>query len=570
MYRSGIIKTLISLLLLLTLVGLISNLILYEANGVAKNQAPILIGQDQAPINAENYKVLEEVAKNAQVPIEVFRHTKDRYQYVVSPEGFLYSDNNRNGIIDGEDAVISNLSLGTDYSYKTDKDGNVIVIVVDFSKFSDTSILNKFDKLIAIILNDNKIKTVDISNLAELRYLSITGIYNHIEITQLKNLNKLAYFELFGMDSPDFSGFSGVESLRKMELFSPGLESFNGLVNIPNLIDLDVEIVDYEEKYHPGVNQDTSTKLTSMLGVPKGHKLEKLRLVSTNKLDIQGIGNFSHLKKLELSVNFRAPINISGLSNLKKLEKLKLSAIGVNDFSFLNDMPKLKKIISRNSSMSSLKGLAAAPNLELLEFLDRYEGKIKKIDHLNNNIQLKTLILKKMEITKLEGLLALKNLHTLDLSNNNISKIQGLSGLERLKVLNFSDNNISEVEGLLALEKLKTLDLSGNGISKIEGLDNNLCLEKLWLTGNPINTFENIFHLPILGYLGIKNTNITAFPNWQNLKHLSELDADLDKLSHKNETPRYVFYHVPIQDFDVQMRHAKPVTDEERKQHGCI
>lgn len=567
MYRSGIIKTLISLLLLLTLVGLISNLILYEANGVAKNQAPILIGQDQAPINAENYKILEEVAKNAQLPIEMFKHMKGWHQYIVGPEGYLYSDEKGNGIIDGEDAVISYFLFGADHAYKTDKDGNVIAIVIHFSEFSDTSILSKFDKLVAIGLNENKIKSVDLSNLPELRYLSITGLNNHIEITQLKNLNKLAYFELFGMDSPDFSGFSGVESLRKMKLFAPGLESFKGLVNIPSLIDLDVEILDFDEDYHPGVNQDTSTKLTSMSGIPKVNQLEKLKLKSTNHLDIQGIGGFSHLKKLELSVNFRAPINIGGLSNLKKLEKIKLSVIGVNDFSFLNDMPKLKKIISRNSSMSSLKGLSAAPNLE---FLDLYEGKIKKIDHLNNNTQLKILILKKMGITKLEGLSALKNLHTLELSNNNIGKIEGLSGLERLKVLSFADNNISEIKGLSALRKLKALDLSGNGISKIEGLDNNLCLEKLWLTGNPVDTFENIFHLPILGYLGIKNTNITAFPNWQNLKHLSELDADLDKLSHKNETPRYVFYHVPIQDFDVQMRHAKPVTDEERKQHGCI
>ncbi len=52
---------------------------------------PIIIGKDQAPINAHDYAVLKKVAENAQFPIEEFRHYQ-RNHYIVGPEGFLYWD----------------------------------------------------------------------------------------------------------------------------------------------------------------------------------------------------------------------------------------------------------------------------------------------------------------------------------------------------------------------------------------------------------------------------------------------------------------------------------------------
>lgn len=58
---------------------------------------PIIIGKDQAPINAHDYKVLEEVALNAQVSIEKFRHLKRSDHFIVGPEGLIYWDEKKMG-----------------------------------------------------------------------------------------------------------------------------------------------------------------------------------------------------------------------------------------------------------------------------------------------------------------------------------------------------------------------------------------------------------------------------------------------------------------------------------------
>ena len=58
---------------------------------------PIIIGKDQAPINAHDYKVLEEVALNSKIPVEKFKHLKRSGHFIVGPEGFLYNKRKKMG-----------------------------------------------------------------------------------------------------------------------------------------------------------------------------------------------------------------------------------------------------------------------------------------------------------------------------------------------------------------------------------------------------------------------------------------------------------------------------------------
>lgn len=58
---------------------------------------PIILGKDQAPINAHDYKILEEVALNAKIPVEKFKHLKRSDHFIVGPEGFLYRDRKKWG-----------------------------------------------------------------------------------------------------------------------------------------------------------------------------------------------------------------------------------------------------------------------------------------------------------------------------------------------------------------------------------------------------------------------------------------------------------------------------------------
>lgn len=500
MFNRRIMKILLSLLLLNTL----------SALALA---APIIIGKDQAPINAHDYKVLEEVALNAQIPIEKFRHLKRSNHFIVGPEGFLYRDRKKNGVIDGKDSAMFGTIVRASNSYLTDNKGSVIGISIRESKFNDMTILNKFKRIVAINLSDNDIHDINISNLPDLRFIKIFEDNEYRTLTKIKNVDKLAFFEVWGLNSPNFKKFTGVEGLRKIKIISMGIESFDGLENMPNL--KEAEISSNGEK--------TSKNFKSLSGIPKGHKLEKLKLSTSVTTDIKGIANFSHLKQLELWAGKHDLTDFTPLSKLKQLEKLEMTVSGINDFSFIEDMPKLKQIITYHAPITSLKGLDAAPNLEVLEI---NKGKLENIEHLDDNDQLKTLIL--------------------------------------------NDHNITKISGLEKLKKLSVLDLTFNKISKIEGLNKNLCLEKFWVAGNPVNTFENLEHLPLLGEVGVDQTKISEFPNWKKLSRLHRLRIDIDQLNKEEFTPGYFYSYIPIKDFDLQMRQAKPVTDEERKQRGCI
>ena len=500
MFNRRIMKILLSLLLLNTL----------SALALA---APIIIGKDQAPINAHDYKVLEEVALNAQVPIEKFRHLKRSDHFIVGPEGLIYWDEKKNGVIDGKDKVVYGTIVRASNAYVTDNKGSVIGISIRKSKFNDMTILNKFKKIVAINLSKNNVENINISNLSELRFLRILERNDLRTLTKIKDVNKLAYFSVSGLNTPNVKKITGVKGLRKIDISGMGIESFDGLENMPNL--KEAEISSNGEK--------TSKNFKSLSGIPKGHKLEKLKLSTSVTTDIKGIANFSHLKQLELWAGKHDLTDFTPLSKLKQLEKLEMTVSGINDFSFIEDMPKLKQIITYHAPITSLKGLDAAPNLEVLEI---NKGKLENIEHLDDNDQLKTLIL--------------------------------------------NDHNITKISGLEKLKKLNVLDLTFNKISKIEGLDKNLCLEKFWVAGNPVNTFENLEHLPLLGEVGVDQTKISEFPNWKKLSRLHRLRIDIDQLNKEEFTPGYFYSYIPIKDFDLQMRQAKPVTDEERKQRGCI
>ena len=470
---------------------------------------PIIIGKEQAPINAHDYAVLKKVAENAHFPIKNFRHYK-RNHYIIDNNGFLHWDEKKNGIIDGEDEAINGGVSRARNSYMTDKDGFVVAVSIDRTKFSDTTTLIGFSKLIAINLTANSVKEINLSNLKELRYFKILERDNLRVLTRLSNIEKLAFFIVNGLNTPNFNDFIGLKNLRKIDISEMALESFSGFENMPNLKDVTIS--------------KNSKKITSLSGIPKGHQLEKLKLSTASTSNIEGLANFTNLKELELWAKSRNLVDYTPLNKLKKLETLEVSSSTLSDFRFIEGMPKLKKIITY-APISSLEGVSGSPNLEHLELQGGY---VSKIHHLDKNNEIKTLILNNQKINKLEGLSKLKKLNTLDISRNNIKKI--------------------------------------------EGLDNNLCLEKLWVAANPIAELENVYHLPLLRKLGLNKTKIGDIPRWKDLKRLTSLEMDISKLDSNKFTSGYFYVNIPIKEFDVQLRkqREKIITQEEAKRYGCI
>ena len=416
----------------------------------------------------------------------------------------------KNGVIDGEDRPEFTSVSRARNSYVTDKNGSVVAINLRNTKLSDMTIFNGFKKIVSVNLTNNLVADINLSNLPSLRFLRIFEDNELRNITQLSNVNKLAFLHVDGLNTPNFKKFTGVKGLQKIDISGMGIESFSGLENMPNLKEATIST--------------DSKKLTRLTGIPKDHKLEKLKLSTSATSDIKGIANFTNLKQLELWAKKRTLTDYTPLNKLKNLEELEITTSNLTDFSFIDDMPKLKKVITY-APINSLVGVANAPNLEHLEL---QRGSVSKIDHLDKSPQLKTLILNNHKLTKLEGLSKLK--------------------------------------------KLNTLDVSRNEIKKIEGLENNQCLEKLWLAANPIKTLDNVYHLPLLRQLGLSDTEINEFPRWQELKRLFRLSVDKQQLKSEQFTKGYFYVNIPIKDFDLQLQTQREfvITPAESIKYGCI
>ena len=250
----------------------ILSLVLMSGLSLSALADSIIIGKDQAPINAHDFEILEEVAINAKISVEKFRQYK-RNHYIVGEEGFLYRDRKKNGVIDGKDIIIFGSVVRASNSYITDKEGYVIGLSIDETEFSDTSILNKFKNIVSIQLSDNNIDTINFSNLSELRSIDIFERNNLRTLTQVNNVENLTVFIINGLNTPNFKKFTGVESLRKIDISGMGIESFSGLENMPNLKEANIS----------ANGKGTAKNFKSLSGIPKGHKLEKLKLSSARR-----------------------------------------------------------------------------------------------------------------------------------------------------------------------------------------------------------------------------------------------------------------------------------------------
>jgi hypothetical protein len=477
---------------------------------------PFIIGKDQAPINAHDYAILKKVAENSGIPVGKFKHySNKRYDhFLVGNEGMLYWDEKKNGVIDGDDMPATGIISRYGNSYMTDRDGFVIAIEISKTQFNNINILNGFKRIIAINVSKSKVRDVNLSGLSALRHLVVFGgAEKRVALKNLNNLNKLAYLKVWNLDAGNFKRMTGLKKLHKADFASIALSSFAGLNNMPNLKELEVTL-------SGGFNGKTLETLNS---IPKGHKLEKLKLSTGYTTDITGIAHFSKIKRLNLWSNKRALTDLTPINTLKNLESLEMTVFGVTDFTFLKAMPKLKDITTYHAPVTSLKGLSAAPNLESLKL---YSGKLTKIEHLDQNTNLKTMYLNHHQISKLEGLSSLK--------------------------------------------KLNTLDISRNQIKKIEGLEHNTCLETFWINSNPVSTLENLTHLPILRELGIDRTKISELTGWQDFKRLAKLSIDSSQLDSKKFTKGYFYGQIPIKEIDESLYKNKPITQDEYKQYGCL
>lgn len=471
----------------------------------------LVIGKDQAQLNAHDEQVLRNIASASNVELSKFRHVKRR-QFILGGDGLFYSDLEKNGKIDGDDSIARTL-INAKYGYITDENGKIIALKIGKSDFRKLNLVDDLGELLYFSCNTCKVSEMSLSNKS-LRYLRIFDS-PRIKVDPLSSLPKLTYLFLSGLVNADFSSYPELRSLKKLKVMGGHLSSFSGIDAFSNL-----------EDFYYSEGDDVKAPMVNLSGFTKDLPLKKLVLLGVENLrDITGLEKLSSLNEFE--ADFYGGIDeleFKSLSKLNSLEKLTLFRPKLHSLEYLSSLVNLKEISIKHapiSDMSDIRGL-----------------------------------------TKLEDLL---------ISNADIKNIEGLEKLENLKKLVLGRNELSSLKGLSSLRRLSYLDLAGNNIKRMDGLENNICLEEMDLSGNPVSRFEGIVDLPIFSTLHIYGTNITEFPDWEKTRRLRVIGLDREKVfEDKKLDPDYYYSYVPIKAFDIKLSRNTLVSDDERKQFNCL
>jgi Leucine-rich repeat (LRR) protein len=131
------------------------------------------------------------------------------------------------------------------------------------------------------------------------------------------------------------------------------------------------------------------------------------------------------------------------------------------------------------------------------------DNSISIINNLDNNTNLRSLLVYENKLTFISGLTYLTNLLKLDLCFNQISHISGLDSLHKLKILKLRGNLLTRLDGLKGLSNLELLDVKHNPLTNINGIlhlkNLNLCLldldEKLMLSS--LNILDKLINMQL-------------------------------------------------------------------------
>ncbi|MCI2253888.1 leucine-rich repeat domain-containing protein [Domibacillus sp. PGB-M46] len=154
----------------------------------------------------------------------------------------------------------------------------------------------------------------------------------------------------------------------------------------------------------------------------------------------------------------------------------------------VEDLESLTGISAQDTSISSLKGLEPAVNLEILHLGG---NDITDLTPIRNFQKLKALTINGNKVEDLQALENLNALEYLDLSGNQISDISILHNKTSLKELSLNDNTISDISALRALTNLEKLSLDKNNIDSIQALGELTKINELSVFANPINIFTD-------------------------------------------------------------------------------
>ena len=246
--------------------------------------------------------------------------------------------------------------------------------------------------------------------------------------------------------------------------------------------------------------------------------------------DAQSFGDLARFSYLEsLTFADHRIESLSFLSSLSFLKELSLTncKISSDELSIIASLPALRSLTLEDCGLSTLAGLEAAQNLEVLNLA---ENTVQKLDPISGIFTLRSIDLRNNAVTGLSALSSLVNLEKLDVSYNSISSIAPIATCVKLAWLDASHNSLSNLSGIDNLPALNHLAASHNSLSDISILGNCTTLVELDLGNNTIQDVSALGKLENLELLDFPYNQIENLPSWPDGSALRTINGNYNKI----------------------------------------
>lgn len=209
------------------------------------------------------------------------------------------------------------------------------------------------------------------------------------------------------------------------------------------------------------------------------------------------------LKVLEISgCNLEGNELLTRLSGFLQLTRLYLINCGIENISFLEELPQLTHISFYGNEITDITPLASCRDLVEISLACNHISDISVIKQLE---KLEEAGLHGNEISSIEPLRGLRNLKGVNITSNQIADLSPLEDCYRLEALGAGDNRITDITPLKKLTRLYNLALDYNQIGDISALEQMADMNWLGLSNNRITDFMPIEGMKDLFYLSIFN-----------------------------------------------------------------
>ncbi|XP_023332215.1 chaoptin, partial [Eurytemora carolleeae] len=392
----------------------------------------------------------------------------------------------------------------------------------------------RFEKLETLLINDNRIQTIESRAFVEMRALK----HLNLEGNQIVSLND--------------ESFQNLHSLQILNLAYNNLRSVN------------FDSLDYVGSLSPTLHLDLSHNNIPTLASNQSQRFSsnsRIRSLDISYNNITSIqpGFFetmsSSLRTINIAYNKIPRVNKETIGSLRKLVVMDLSnnLIDSIEENTLEPITNLQRLNLANNNLGSIKDKTFRMQRSL-QVLDLSGNQLQELpEHIFQVCRLEIFkissnLLMEIPVKALNPVQS--TLRHLDLSRNNISLISEsqLSQIRSLVVLDLSNNRIKEIDSraFCCLPELVSLSLSHNPLQMFsdELLDGvGTQLEHLDLSNTSLSLLPNL-NLPELISLNMSLNKLTFVPSSSlaNMSNIRELDLSWNSMP---SPPHNVWYILP-------------------------